>query len=63
MGYNNEMLDVELVEVEEATIMADEEVQIEHLVTNKLINKAGGLFKTGLIVANDARVVLEGAKR
>ena len=46
----------------EATIPADEEAQIEHLVANKLINNAGGLFKTGMIVAN-ARVVLEGAKR
>jgi hypothetical protein len=32
------------------------------LVANKVINKAGGLFKMGMIVAN-ARVVLEGAKR
>jgi hypothetical protein len=62
MGYNGEMLDVEPVEVEEATIPADKEAQIEHLVASKLINKAGGLFKTGIIVAN-ARVVLEGAKR
>jgi hypothetical protein len=63
MGYNGEMLDVEPVEMEEATIPADEEAQIEHLVANKLIiNKAGGLFKMGMIVVN-ARVVLEGAKR
>jgi hypothetical protein len=55
------MLDVEPVEVEEATIPADEEAQIEHLVANKLINKAGGLFKTGMIVAN-ARIVLRGPR-
>ena len=48
LGYNGEMLDVEEpVDVEEATIPADEEVQIEHLVAKNLIKKAGGLFKWG----------------
>ena len=62
MGYNGAMLDIAPPEAQHCVIPEGEEAQIEHIVTNKLINKAGGLYKTGLIVAN-ARVVLEGAKR
>ncbi len=48
-------------EVEEVEIPSDEEDQIEHIVKNKLINKPGGLFRTGLIVAN-CRVIMESSK-
>ncbi len=40
----------------------DDEAQIQHIVDNKLLNKAGGLYKTSLIVAN-CRVVVEAEKR
>jgi hypothetical protein len=62
LGYNGDMLDVMPHEAEEAEIPSDEEAQIEHIVKNKLINKPGGLFRTGLIVAN-CRVVMEGSKQ
>jgi hypothetical protein len=62
LGYNGDMLDVVPNKVEEAEIPSDEEAQMEHLVKNKLINKPGGLFRTGLIVAN-CRVIMEGSKQ
>ncbi len=58
LGYNGYMLDVVPRKVEEAEIPSDEEAQIEHIVKSKLINKPGGLFRTGLIVAN-CQVVME----
>ena len=62
LGYNGDMLDVVPREVEEAGIPSDKEAQIEHIVKNELINKPGGLFRTGLIVAN-CRVVMESSKQ
>ena len=62
MGYNGGMLDIEPPEVQQYVIPESEEAQIEHIVANKLMHKAGGLYKAGLIVVN-ARVVLEGAMR
>ena len=38
------------------------EAKIQHIIDNRLINKAGGLYKNGLIIAN-AQVVLDAAKR
>jgi hypothetical protein len=43
-------------------VFHNDEAQIQHIVDNKLLNKAGGLYKTGLIVAN-CRVVMEVGKR
>jgi hypothetical protein len=51
LGYHSDMLDMVPQEAEAAEIPLDEEAQIEHIVRNKLINKPGGLFRTGLIVA------------
>ena len=62
LGYHGDMLDVVPREAEAAEIPSDEEAQIEHIVRNKLINKPGGLFRTGLIVAN-CRVVMESSKQ
>jgi hypothetical protein len=62
MGFNGELLDCELPKVKKQPVFRDEEAQIQHIVDNKLLNKAGGLYKTGLIVAN-CRVVLEAGKR
>ena len=62
LGYNGDMLDVVPREVEEAGIPSDKEAQIEHIVKNKLINKPGGLFRTGFIVAN-CRIVMESSKQ
>ena len=44
------------------TTLAGEALPIEHIVRNKLINMPGGLFRTGLIVAN-CRVVMESSKQ
>jgi hypothetical protein len=43
-------------------VFHNDEAQIQHIVDKKLLNKAGGLYKTGLIVAN-CRVVVEAGKR
>ena len=37
------------------------EAQIEHIVKNKLVSSAGGLFKAGVSIVN-SKVVLEGAQ-
>ena len=62
LGYNGDMLDVVPQEVDVAEIPLDEEAQVEHIVKNKLINKPGGLFWAGLIVAN-CQVVMESSKQ
>ena len=62
IGLNGAMLDIELPKVKVAPVFVDDEEKIKHIVENRLINKAGGLYKTGLIVAN-CRVVVEAAKR
>ena len=56
------MLDCELSKVKKKPVFCNDEAQIQHIVDNKLLNKAGGLYKTGLIVAN-CRVVVEAGKR
>ena len=63
LGFNGCVLNLEPRKVaENETLPDDEEAQIKHIVDNKLISKAGGLFKAGIVVAN-ARVVVEAAKR
>jgi len=63
MGYNGTMLDCELPKkIKKKPVFCDEEVRIQHIVDNKLPNKAGGLCKTGLIVANCRVVVVVGKK-
>ncbi len=49
MGYNGTMLDCELPKVKKKPIFCNEEAWIQHIIDNNLMNKAGGLFKTGLI--------------
>jgi hypothetical protein len=56
------MLDCELPKVKKKPVFHDEEARIQHIVDNKLLNKVGGLYKTGLIIAN-CRVVVEAGKR
>ncbi len=58
---NGEVLDLELPVVRNATLLADEDATVDHIVKNQLINKAGGLFKAGMI-ANSCAVV-RAAKR
>ena len=42
MGYNGTMLDCELPKVKKKPVFRDEEARIQHIVDNKLLNKAGG---------------------
>ena len=49
MGYNGTMLDCELPKVKKKPNFCNEEAWIQHIIDNNLMNKAGGLFKTGLI--------------
>ncbi len=62
MGFNGAMLDCELSKVKKRPVFHNNEAQIQHIVDNKFLNKAGGLYKTELIVAN-CRVVVEAGKR
>jgi hypothetical protein len=62
MGFNGAMFDIEPPVVSKDVIPEGNEAKIQHIIDNRLINKAGGLYKTGLIIAN-AQVVLEAAKR
>ena len=55
-------MDVKLPKVKAAAVFENNEEKIKYLVENRLINKAGGLYKTGTIVAN-CSVVLEGGRR
>ncbi len=61
-GYNGKVLDLELPVARNATLLADEDAAVEPIVKNRLINKAGGLFKTGLLIAN-SRAVVQAAKQ
>ena len=49
-------------QVEEVVLPANEEAVINLLIKNKEMNKAGSLYKAGVIVAN-SQVVLEAARR
>ena len=60
-GYNGKVLNLELPVVRNATLLADEDATVDHIVKNRLINKAGGLFKAGILIAN-SRAVLRAAK-
>ena len=52
MGYNGGMMNVKLPKVTKATVFENNKGKIQHLMENHCMNKAGGLFKTGLIMAN-----------
>jgi len=60
--YNGEVLDLEPPVAKNAVLLADEDAEVDYIVKNRLINKAGGLFKAGLQIAN-SRVVIRAAKR
>ncbi len=62
MGFNGGMLDVKLLKVKAAAAFEDKEAKIQYLVENCLIDKAGGLYKTGTIVAN-CHAVNKGIRR
>jgi hypothetical protein len=56
------MFDIELPKIKPAPIFVNDKAKINHIIENHLINNVGGLYKTGLIVAN-CRVVVEVVKR
>jgi hypothetical protein len=60
-GYNGGVLDLELPVARNDTLQADEDAQVEEIVKKRSINKAGGLFRAGVSIAN-SRVVLRAAK-
>jgi hypothetical protein len=62
MGFNGRMMDLKLPKVKAAAVFEDNEEKINRLVEIRLINKAGGLYKTGTIVVN-CTVALEGGRR
>ena len=52
MGFNGGTMDVKLPKVKKMMVFKDNKAKIQHLMENCCMNKAGGLFKTGLIVTN-----------
>jgi hypothetical protein len=52
MGFNGGVMDVRLPKAKKAAVFEDNEARIQYLLDNRCMNRPGGLFKTGLIVAN-----------
>ena len=61
-GFNGNILNLAPRQVSRETFPEDEEAQIEHIIKNKGMTKAGKLYKAGIIMAN-SRVVLEAHRR
>ena len=61
-GFNGNILNLASRQVSHETFPEDEEAQIEHIIKNKGMTKAGKLYKAGIIMAN-SRVVLEAHRR
>ena len=62
MGFNGEVMDLKARTVEERKFPEEEEAAIQELIQKKSMNRPGGLFKVGVIVAN-CHVVLEASRR
>ena len=62
LGFNGDIFDLAPRRVQEIDLPANEEAAINLLIKNKGMNKAGSLYKAGVIMAN-SRVVLEAARR
>jgi hypothetical protein len=56
MGFNGDLVDLKPPSVVDTSIPDGEEAQIQHLLANGRVTKAGGLFKAGIHLAN-GRVV------
>ncbi len=52
MGFNGTMLDRKIPKVKKEVRFLEEELQIQHIINNRLLNKDGGLYKMGLVVAS-----------
>ena len=62
LGFNGDLLDLEPPSVVNTSIPDGEEAQIQYLLANGKVTKAGGLFKAGVHLAN-GRVVNEVHRR
>ena len=62
LGFNGNVLNIEPPRVKKRAFLEDEEKQIQAIIDNKTINKAGGLFRCGVHIAN-SDVVLEANRR
>ena len=62
MGFNGEVMDLKARTVEERKFPEEEEAAIQELIAKKSMNRPGGLFKVGALVAN-CHVVLEASRR
>ena len=63
MGFNADMLNLEPKEVVQNVLPKNEEATVQALLTNGGVNKAGLLFKVGVVVANSRVVFEEGGMR
>jgi len=62
MGFNGDVMDLKARTVEERKFPEEEEAAIQELVKKRSMNRPGGLFKVGELVAN-SHVVLEASRR
>ncbi len=60
-GYNGDVLNLEPPVARNDILQAGKDAQVKEIVKNRTINKAGGLFRAGVQIAN-SRVVLRAAK-
>lgn len=56
-GYNGNVMDLEPPVASDENPLVDEDEQVKHIVKHRLINKAGGLYKAGICIANCRAVI------
>lgn len=60
MGFNEDILDLEAATVEPKNYLTaeNEEELVDKIIASKAIGKAGGMFKTGMLIANAPIIVM-----
>ena len=62
LGFNSVLLKIKAKVVEKIIPPINDEAAVQAIIENKEINRAGGIFKLGVVVAN-CGVIMESAKR
>ena len=62
LGFNGCIFDIKPRVTEKIIALETDEAAVQAIIDNKAINRAGGLFKLGMVVANYG-VVMNAAKR
>ena len=62
LGFNGGLLDIKAKVVEKIILPVNDKSAVQAIIDKKAINRAGGLFKLGVVVANYG-VIMEASKR